>query len=182
MTEERRVPFVRLDVTGTDDPMAGMSVVLYVAGCPRRCPGCQNPELQTVGDRPWLPVSLVIQRLDRCLNLTGVDGLVEAVVFQGGDWMLYPEAYCDVAMWAKQHGLRTVLYTGEVYERLPEAVRQVSDWVVDGPWDQARRAVFPPSSNQRVFRYGAVVDPEGLPIYRHLLESGSTGKAEQGGS
>lgn len=168
------VPFVKLDVTGVDDPLAGLSVVAYVAGCPRRCPGCQNPELQSTHGRTFVPVSIVVQHLERLISKGGADKLIEAVVFSGGDWMEYPAAYCGVAAWARGRGFRTVLYTGEVYERLSEAVRQASDWVIDGTWDRDKKSVYPPSSNQRVFSQGRRVDAvEELPLYKHLLEMGS---------
>lgn len=175
------VPFVRLDVTGVDDPLAGVSIVAYVAGCSRRCPGCQNPELQSARGRTFVPASIVEEHLSRLLSRESTRALVQSVVFQGGDWMEYPVAYHAVASWVREKGLRTVLYTGEVYERLPEDVRQVSDWIIDGPWDQTKRSVFPPSSNQRVFDRGQITDPETLPLYKHLLESGSSPGVKQGG-
>lgn len=177
-------PFVRLDVSGVDDPEAAMAVVLYVAGCSRRCPGCHNPSLQQVGDYPLRSSSEVISYLEGFFARDEALVLIEAVVFQGGDWAEYPVVYCDVAGWTRTKGFRTVLYTGEVFENLPKYVREASTWIVDGPWKQDEVSVFPPSSNQRVFHQGQRVDPEQLPLYRHLLESrsevveGESGRSE----
>lgn len=175
------VPFVRLEVTSVDDPLAGVGVVLYAAGCPRRCPGCHNPELQATHGHTFVTVDTVVNYLERYFTKNvEATTLIEAVVFQGGDWSEYPEAYCELAGWARGKGFRTVLYTGELFENLPEGVRRASDWVVDGPWDQDKVSTFPPSSNQRVFRQGQRVDPEQLPLFKHLLDVGSQG-TEQGG-
>jgi len=163
------VPFVRMEVTGVDDPEAGMGIVLYVAGCPRRCPGCQNPSLQLTGNYAFIPVAAVVDYMDRFLEGKRVGKLIESVIFQGGDWAEYPEAYVVLARVARGRNYRTVLYTGEYFENLPETVREVSDWVVDGPWEQDKPALFPPSSNQRVFKRGRAVDPERLPLHKHLL-------------
>lgn len=177
------VPFVRLDVSGVDDPLAEMAVVLYVAGCSRRCPGCHNPSLQTTKGHTLIPVSMVVKFIDRFLTEKKAADLVASVVFQGGDWAEYPDAYVALAGVAHKRKYRTVLYTGELYENLPKNVREVSDWVVDGPWDENAVGVFPPSDNQRVFKQGQRVDPEQLPLRKHLLASRSDGptEAEQGG-
>lgn len=175
------IPFVRLDVSGIDDPEAAMAVVLYAAGCPRRCPGCHNPGLQEAGDHPLRSAEEVISYLERFFARDEAFTLIEAVVFQGGDWAEYPIVYCAVALWLRVKGFRTVLYTGEVFENLPEHVRETSDWVIDGPWEEDKPSVFPPSINQRVFHRGQRVDPEQLPLYRHLLESRfEVGKEEPG--
>lgn len=176
-------PFVKLDVTGVDDPEAAVAVVLYVAGCPRRCPGCHNPNLQQVGDHPPRSSNEVICYLEGFFARDEASTLIEAVVFQGGDWAEYPVVYCEIAAWARQKGFRTVLYTGEVFENLPKPVREASDWVVDGPWEQDMVSVFPPSSNQRVFHQGRRVEPEQLPLHKHLLESrsGTSKEEKQGG-
>ena len=167
---EACVPFVRLDVSGIDDPEVGMAVILYVAGCSRRCPGCHNPDLQHTRDYPFVSVGDVKGYLEKFFARAEAAALIEAVVFQGGDWVEYPDAYCEVAEWARRKGFRTVLYTGEVYENLPKNVREASTWIVDGSWEQDNRSVFPSSSNQRVFHQGRRVEPEQLPLYKHLLE------------
>lgn len=175
---DTKVPLVRAEVTGVDDPEAGTAIVLYVAGCPRRCPGCHNPQLQDASQYGPVDVGAVVAILESMLDFGATALLVEALVFQGGDWAEYPGAYTRIAEWGRRQKLRTVLYTGEYYENLPEDVRRSSDWVIDGPWEQDKVSVFPPSSNQRVFHAGERVEPEELPLYRHLLESGS-GKAEE---
>ena len=178
------VPFVRLEVSGIDDPEAGTAIILYVAGCPRRCPGCHNESLQQIDGYPLLSSRDIMCYLEGFFARGEADALIEAIVFQGGDWVEYPAVYCQIAAWARNKGFRTVLYTGEIYENLPKYVREASTWIVDGPWKQDKVSVFPPSSNQRVFHQGRRVDPEQLPLHKHLLESRSvkTGGEEAGRS
>ena len=97
-------------------------------------------------------------------------GLVESVAFVGGDWAEYPDAYVEMASFVKQMGIGTVLYTGVLFEELPDDVCAVTDWCIDGPWDETRRSVYPPSTNQRVFLHGRRVNPEELPLYQHLRD------------
>jgi anaerobic ribonucleoside-triphosphate reductase activating protein len=162
-----RVPLARMEVSAADDPQCGIGIALFVAGCPRRCVGCQNPDLQTAEGFERREVAEIIRELE-VLLFGGASRLVDCVVFLGGDWMLYPTQYVELASWAQSRGLRTVLYTGEIYEVVPESVRNVSDWVIDGPWRRDMPGVFPPSTNQRVFYRGELVNPVELPLYRHL--------------
>lgn len=160
------VPLARMEISMADDPECGISVALFVAGCPRRCFQCQNPDLWDAEGFEQQSVDDVTHELDRFLESAGE--MIDSVVFVGGDWMMYQPQYCELAAWVRSRGLRTVLYTGEIYEMLPEAVRQVSDWVIDGPWRRDLPGVYPPSTNQRVFHRGECVNPEELPLYRHL--------------
>ncbi len=159
------VPFVRREVTCGDDPCCRIALALWVAGCSKRCPGCQNPDLQDPAFGTEKSVKSICEMAESVLDVD----LIGSVVFTGGDWAEYPEAYVEVAKWARSNGLVNVLYTGEFYEDLPVAVCEVTEWVIDGPFDIEQEGVFPPSKNQRVFRCGRPVDPSVLPLYRHLL-------------
>jgi anaerobic ribonucleoside-triphosphate reductase activating protein len=162
------VPLVRVEVSLSDDPECGIGVALFVAGCPRRCPGCQNPELQNADGVELLRVASIQAELVRFLDQAA--NMIDCVVFLGGDWAMYPAQYTELATWVRSRGLRTVLYTGDTYEMLPESVRKASTWVIDGPWLRGQPGIYPPSTNQRVFHDGELVDPVELPLYRHLAD------------
>lgn len=176
MNRDNSVPLVRIETTTADDPECGVGLAVFVAGCPRHCPGCQNPGLRNVNGLQWIPVEWeVLRRLAFAMNVGR--GLYDAIVFLGGEWMLYPKQYLRVVEWAKSTSeLRTVLYTGETYECLPEDVRRVTDWVIDGEYDRRRLGVYPASTNQRVFHQGELTDPEGLPLFKHLSTQVRTGE------
>ncbi len=169
------VPFVKLEVTFVDDPLCRISLALYVAGCKRRCPGCHNPQLQD--PKNGKPEELeTIQQMANPILLSGV---VASVVFLGGDWAMYPEAYVQMARWARKKKLGTVLYTGDRIENLPQDVCDASDFIKDGPYVKELPSVYPPSSNQRVFLHGEPVKVEELPLYLHLLRNGPRGTTRE---
>jgi anaerobic ribonucleoside-triphosphate reductase activating protein len=158
-------PIASIGITLNDDPLGGISLALYVAGCPRRCPGCHSPSLQLpeAGHRYrcWEVEEKVTSLYHR--------GLVESIVFLGGDWIPWYADLCErLCCWAKDEGVRSVLYTGELYENIPDGLKLVCEWVIDGLYDETRPSVYPASSNQRVFRDGELVNPASLPLYRHL--------------
>lgn len=178
-TLDRSIPFVRMDVTFADDPLCRSSLALYVAGCPRRCRGCHNEELQSPDAGTLTEVDFIVQSMKEVASAD----FIKAAVFSGGDWMLYPEAYVEIAGACRKFGLSTVLYTGELYEDLSQRVRDASDWVIDGPFEEGREGIFPPSTNQHVFMNGNLVDDvKDLPIYRHASEqhlAGIVGGSEE---
>jgi len=66
---------------------------------------------------------------------------------------------------------------------LSQRVKDASDWVIDGPFEEGREGIFPPSTNQHVFMNGNLVDDvKDLPIYRHASEqhlAGIVGGSEE---
>lgn len=169
MGVESSVPFVRAELSFNDDPLARTSLALWVAGCPRKCQGCQNPELQDPSAGVRTSLSGILKTSTRFLS----SDLVESVVYLGGDWCCYWNEYTVLAneFHNGEFRLENVLYTGELWEKIPRLVQRVSDWVIDGPWDESQRGVFPSSRNQRVFHLGVRVDPIELPLYRKLQGS-----------
>jgi anaerobic ribonucleoside-triphosphate reductase activating protein len=160
------VPLARIETSLADDPECGVSIAVFVAGCRRRCKGCQNPELQSAERFRFVPIGDVVRRVQKVIDASS--GLIDSMVFVGGEWMLYPSAYIRLAMWARGSNLKRILYTGETYEDLPDGVKQITDWVIDGPWREDLPGIYPPSTNQRVFRRGELVPPEELPLFQHL--------------
>jgi len=170
------VPIARVEVSTVDDPDCGVSIAVFVAGCRRSCSGCQNPELRSTKSFKFQPLSDVVGRISRLVSQSG--DLVSSVVFVGGEGMLYVSAYIRLALWCQSQKLKVVLYTGEKYEDVPDGVRQVSDFVIDGEWKQDMPGIFPPSTNQRVFHRGELVTSEKLPLFKHLKSMGNRGREE----
>ena len=101
------VPVARVEVSTIDDPECDIALAIFVAGCRRRCRGCQNPEFQDTRSYKFRPVSEVIGQVERLLAKSR--GMIRSVVFVGGEWMLYPNAYVRLALWVRRSGLKTVL-------------------------------------------------------------------------
>lgn len=109
----------------TQDFPNRLACVVFVAGCPWRCPYCHNPHLQsrhaadTQPDITWNDVlSFLVRRV----------GLLDGVVFSGGEPLTDPalkNAIDDV----KARGFQVGLHTGGCFpDRLKSILGQV-DWI-----------------------------------------------------
>lgn len=131
----------------------GIRDVLFVQGCPRRCPGCHNPGSWDFGGGTEVDVAEVIAALPS-------SPLVAGVTFSGGEPFCQAAALVPVARHVKGRGLDLWVYTGYTWEELlaleEPGVRELlelADVVVDGPFLRERADLalaFRGSANQRL--------------------------------
>ena len=135
---------------GTSVDGIGLRTSLYTAGCEHHCPGCHNPQSWSsqAGE------SVAVEELFR--------EIVEAdmnVTFTGGDPMLHPEGFIQLAQMIKEQTDKNIwCYTGYRFEQLLQhpkrrALVELCDVVVDGPYIEAERDLslrFRGSRNQRI--------------------------------
>jgi len=153
------IPIAGHQVTLNDDPYQSICLTIFCSGCYFNCEGCQQPELQNPDNGTPMDFNQLKSIIDRHV------GLVETICFCGGDWYFYPKQLSLVSTYAKSLGLKTILYTGCEYEKIPSYLLSNIDIVIDGKFDCSReQKIFPASSNQRVFVEGVEVDPSLLPI------------------
>lgn len=136
-------PFTTIDYPGR------LSAVVFVQGCPWRCPYCHNPWMQTregafgragagmpgISDvlaRPgWAAVESLLERRR---------GLLDAVVFSGGEPCVDP-ALADAMRRVRTHfGMLVGLHTSGAYPRRLSEVASLADWIgidVKGPPEDA---------------------------------------------
>ena len=128
----------------------GLRTSIYAAGCPRRCPGCHNPESWLIENGAPRTLDYLMQRLR--------DAALSNVTFSGGDPLLQVEGFAALARRVRQETTKTIwCYTGYLYEEVLASPRLSSilpfiDVLVDGPYIEALRAAalpFTGSSNQR---------------------------------
>lgn len=121
-------PFSTVDWPGK------LACVAFLAGCPWRCPYCQNHALQSFDAAPQTEEDLFAFLETR-------RGLLDGVVFSGGE-PLAQGATVDAAARARELGFAVGLHTCGAYpERLREALPHL-DWValdVKAPWDAYER-------------------------------------------
>jgi anaerobic ribonucleoside-triphosphate reductase activating protein len=107
-------PFTSIDFPGR------LSAVVYVRGCPWRCRYCHNAALQSraapAGARSWPDVLAWLRRRV---------GLIDAVVFSGGEPTLDPALGAAVAQ-VRSTGLAVGLHTAGIY---PRRLREVLPWI-----------------------------------------------------
>ena len=130
-------PFSTVDWPGK------LACVAFLAGCPWRCPYCQNHALQSFSSG----------------ELTGEDllaflgrrrGLLDGVVFSGGE-PLAQEAVLDTMRAAREMGFAVGLHTcGGFPDRLRRALSLV-DWVgldVKAPWEKYEQITRVPGTGE----------------------------------
>jgi len=107
--------------TATDYP-GKLAAVVFVQGCPWSCGYCHNPHLQLRLQKSPLQWSKVLGLLEKRV------GLVDAVVFSGGEPTLDP-ALAGAIKDVRKLGFEVGLHTGGSYpQRLAELLPQL-DWV-----------------------------------------------------
>lgn len=135
---------------GTSVDGEGLRTSIYCSGCENRCEGCHNPQ-----SWDW--------EAGQEISVTELfDHIVEAdmnVTFTGGDPMLHPDSFIELARLIKSHTDKTIwCYTGYRFEELMQNQQQrelarLCDVIVDGPFVLAERDLslrFRGSRNQRI--------------------------------
>ena len=134
--------------TMVDGP--GFRTAIYAAGCTHHCLGCHNPQSWDIrAGREMTTEEILVPIL--------ADPFAD-VTFTGGDPMMQPEGFTELACAIKEQSHKTIwCYTGYTYETLltMPAQRELLhhiDVLVDGPFIQNLRDEqlrFRGSSNQR---------------------------------
>ena len=135
---------------GTSVDGIGLRTSLYCAGCEHHCAGCHNPQSWSADGGE----SVAVEELFR--------EIVEAdmnVTFTGGDPMLHPEGFIELAQMIKERTDKTIwCYTGYLFEELLQhplrrELVELCDVIVDGRYVEAERDLslhFRGSRNQRI--------------------------------
>jgi anaerobic ribonucleoside-triphosphate reductase activating protein len=140
----------------------GERFVLWVQGCPLRCPGCINPDFLTFISKQEIPVSRAATRI---LSTPGIEG----VTYSGGEPTSQAVALAALGRLLKREGLTVVSYSGFTLAELRargdpaiEAFLVELDILIDGPYLAAQAAALPwrGSANQQVHFLS--------PAYAHL--------------
>ena len=151
MTESSTNNIRILDIKyGTSVDGIGLRTSIYCAGCQNHCPGCHNP--QSWDENGGEPVSIDVlfkNIVDADMNVT----------FTGGDPMLHPEGFIELAQMIKNNTDKNIwCYTGYKFEDLIQhptrrKLVELCDVIVDGPFVESERDLslhFRGSRNQRV--------------------------------
>ena len=144
---------MKLQIAGiVDDSIVdgdGCRLTVFVQGCARRCPGCQNPETQPMEGGHAIDTAAILQQMAENPILSGVT-------------FLQPAPLASLARAVHQRGLDVWSYSGFTLEELAEraekdkatrALLSELDVLVDGPYEEAQRDLtlhFRGSRNQRV--------------------------------
>lgn len=135
---------------GTSVDGIGLRTSLYCAGCRNHCHGCHNPQSwDENGGEPIRVDELFKHIVDADMNVT----------FTGGDPMLHPEGFIELAQMIKNNTDKNIwCYTGYNFEDLLQhpirrKLVELCDVIVDGRFVESERDLslhFRGSRNQRV--------------------------------
>lgn len=155
----------------------GLRDVVFVQGCPHRCPGCQNPDSWDFSGGSLTDVADVI-------SLIPTSPLVSGVTFSGGEPFCQAAALVEIARHVKALGLNLWVYTGYTWEELlahPDPLEftykpvwellSLTDVLVDGRYVQEERNISLPyrgSRNQRIIDVKASLETR---RYAHGLQA-----------
>ena len=131
----------------------GLRFAIFVQGCPRSCPGCQNPETQDFKGGYLTTTAALLAEIEKNPLLTGV-------TFSGGEPFAQPSPLAELARACHDHGLDVWSYTGYTLEYLQhkhdhdtDTLLAELDVLVDGDYREDMRdltLLFRGSRNQRV--------------------------------
>ena len=145
-----------IDESVVDGP--GMRYVLFVQGCPHRCPGCHNPQTHDFEGGTLITVDDALAKIRATLDN---DPLIDGMTISGGEPMCQAAALVPIAKEAKSRNLDLMIYSGYTYEQLRDMAKSDesigylldnADKLVDGPFLMAERDLtleFRGSRNQR---------------------------------
>lgn len=131
----------------------GFRYVLFVQGCPHRCPGCHNPESHDFNGGTEMTIDEIFAQIKANPHLRGV-------TFSGGEPFEQVPALLELGKKIKESGMSLMSYTGYTLEELkkrhdPETDELLGllDILVDGRYVESLRnltLIYRGSENQRV--------------------------------
>lgn len=147
----------------------GIRAVIFVQGCPHRCPGCHNPQTHSPDGGQQTTTAALLEKIR-------ANPLLDGLTFSGGEPFLWAAELAMIGRAAKAMGLHIITYSGYTIERLldmaaddpdVDALLTVTDILIDGPFIQNRRSLslaFRGSDNQRLLDITAYPDRKAIKI------------------
>ncbi len=120
------IPFTTIDFPGK------LAAVIFLQGCPLRCPFCHNRALQIEGtptDIGWPEIDVFLANRRRQLD---------GIVLSGGEPLKNPQVL-DLITQIKNQGYQVGVHTSGVYPDILERALPSLDWVgldIKAPWDK----------------------------------------------
>ena len=152
----------------------GFRYVVFVQGCPHRCPGCHNPESHDFEAGFDMTVDEIWEEIESNPHLGGV-------TFSGGEPFCQAEGLVELARRVKNKGLSLMSYSGWTYEELRamgnpavDEILSLLDLLVDGRYIEAQRnltLVYRGSENQRVIDMKKTRDAGEIVLYQSEFDS-----------
>ena len=147
----------------------GFRYVLFVQGCPHRCPGCHNPESHDFEGGTDMTAEEVFADIMKNPHLRGV-------TFSGGEPFEQVPAVLKLAGMIKEAGLSLMSYSGYTLEELrgrqdaeTDELLGMLDILVDGRYVESLRnltLIYRGSENQRVIDMNKTREAGEIRLYQ----------------
>ena len=147
----------------------GFRYVLFVQGCPHRCPGCHNPESHDFNGGQDMTVGEIFAQIKSNPHLRGV-------TFSGGEPFEQVPALLELGKMIRNEGMTLMSYSGYTLEELqgrhdPETDELLSmlDILVDGRFVESLRnltLIYRGSDNQRVIDMNKTREQGKVVLYK----------------
>ena len=126
----------------------GSRIGLWFCGCPRRCPGCSNPELWEFQERYLTTPQRVAAMIKDIARRHKVDGFTVT----GGDPFYQPESLAALLAEIVTISADILVYTGYQKEEIPPGQLKNIAVLIDGSYIESRNtnALLRGSDNQRI--------------------------------
>lgn len=147
----------------------GFRYVVFVQGCPHRCPGCHNPESHDFEAGFDMTVDAIYEEIKQNPHLRGI-------TLSGGEPFCQVEGLLELVKKVKADGMTVMSYSGYTYEELvarnDKATNELLDnldMLVDGKFILEQRnltLVYRGSENQRVIDMNKTRDAGEIVLYQ----------------
>ena len=133
----------------------GIRLTVFTQGCPRRCPGCHNPDTHAFEENKLIGVDELFKSIMK-------PRLGKGVTFSGGEPFCQAAPFAKLGEKLKATGIDILIFTGYEYEELIKMAKynesimrliKTADYIVDGKYKEELRDLslkFRGSSNQRI--------------------------------
>lgn len=167
----------------------GERAVVWVQGCPRRCPGCWNPDSLAFDQRNPTPVEEIVEKICAVHRLDGV-------TFSGGEPFSQAAPLAELARELRLRlgeSFTVICFSGYTLEQIrsgagkhPERadLLQEIDLLVDGAYVESLRSIGEPlrgSSNQKLHFLSGRIRPDEINPSTAEFTLGADGVVTQTG-
>lgn len=131
----------------------GIRYVIFVQGCPHKCPGCHNAQTHDFAGGTSMQGEEILTEICKMPYINGV-------TFSGGEPFCQAAALYELAVELKRIDKHLMIYSGYTWEELlalpdpyVKKLLSVCDLLVDGRYIEEKRNIllrFRGSSNQRI--------------------------------
>lgn len=150
----------------------GNRMGIWVCGCPRRCPGCSNPELWEQRSEYEIAIPELKELIGRIAATQRIDGFT----ITGGEPMAQPQELAELITYLNKISTDILIYTGYTYEELCkqdscfiEEILRSAAVLIDGQYIEElnTHVVLRGSENQNI----VILNNEYKAYYKNYLET-----------